>query len=182
MERKMISVADFIARPTEVWNQQWMLLSAGDFTAGKFNGMTVSWGSFGTMWGKPFAMCVVRPQRFTREFLEKYDTFSLCVFPEKCRSVLDRLGKLSGRNIDKIKDSGFTAQAAGRIAAPVYAEAELAVECRKIYFQDFDPKGFLADYIAPCYKGDYHRMYFGEIVAVTGTNAYRVRRPLEELL
>jgi flavin reductase (DIM6/NTAB) family NADH-FMN oxidoreductase RutF len=180
MERKRISTGDFVARPTEVWNEQWMLLSAGDFGTKKFNSMTVSWGSIGTMWGKPFAMCVVRPHRHTFEFMEKTDNFSLCVFPEQYRKVLEVLGSKSGRNIDKIGKSGFTPEAATLISSPVYQEAELALECRKIYFQDFDPKHFLADYIAPGYNGDYHRMYFGEIVAITGTSAFRVRRPLEE--
>lgn len=180
MDRKRITVSDFIARPTDIWNQQWMLLSAGDFAAKAFNSMTVSWGSMGTMWGKPFAMCVVRPQRYTREFMDKSDTFTLCVFPESHRKALDVLGSKSGRQIDKMKQSGLTPQAGSVVAAPVYAEAELAIECRKMYFQDFDPKGFLADYIAPWYKGDYHRMYFGEIVAIAGTDAYRTRRPLEE--
>jgi flavin reductase (DIM6/NTAB) family NADH-FMN oxidoreductase RutF len=143
--------------------------------------MTVSWGSFGTIWAKPFAMCVVRPQRYTSEFMEKYDNFTLCSFPEAHRDPLEILGSQSGREMDKVRASGLTPQAATAVSSPIYAEAELVIECKKIYFQDLDPKGFLASYIAPCYKNDYHRMYFGEILAISGTSAFRVRRPLEEV-
>ena len=173
--RTKIDAFELASGPMAVWDRQWFLLSAGDYAAKNFNSMTVSWGSLGVIWGKPFAMCVVRPQRYTFKFMEKYDTFTLCVFPQKCRKVLDVLGTKSGRDIDKINASGFTAEAATAVASPVYVEAELAIECRKIYFQDFDPKHFLASYIAPLYNRDYHRMYFGEIVAVTGTDAYRAR-------
>ncbi len=173
MARTTIDAFDVASRPMAIWDRQWFLLSAGDFAAKKFNSMTVSWGSLGVIWGKPFAMCVVRPQRYTLKFMEKYDTFTLCVFAQKHRKVLDVLGTKSGRDMDKVSASGFAAEAATVVASPVYAEAELAIECRKIYFQDFDPKHFLAPYIAPCYNNDYHRMYFGEIVAITGTEAYR---------
>jgi flavin reductase (DIM6/NTAB) family NADH-FMN oxidoreductase RutF len=175
MQRNAIGAWDVAARPMAIWEKQWMLLSAGDFAAKKFNSMTVSWGSLGVMWGRPFAMCVVRPQRYTRTYMEECDTFTLCVFPQEYRKVLDVLGSKSGRQIDKINASGFTPEAATAVASPVYAEAELAIECKKIYFQDYDPKHFLAEYIAPMYSRDYHRMYFGEIVAVTGTDAYRVK-------
>ena len=173
MTRTRIDAFELAARPMAIWDKQWFLLSAGDFAAKKFNNMTVSWGSLGVIWGKPFAMCVVRPQRHTFKFMEQSDTFTLCVFPQQYRKVLDVLGTKSGRQMDKINASGFTPEAATAVASPVYAEAELAIECRKVYFQDFDPKHFLAPYIAPLYNNDYHRMYFGEIVAVTGADAYR---------
>lgn len=180
-ERKRIMPSSFLTCPVELWNTQWLLLSAGDFAGRKFNSMTVSWGSLGVLWNKPIAMCVVRPQRHTRKFMDEYETFTLCAFAEQYRRVLDVLGSKSGRDMDKVTQSGFTPQAGVAVAAPVYAEAELAIECRKIYFGDLDPKSFLADYIKPLYNGDYHRLYLGEIMAITGTDAYRVRKPLEEV-
>lgn len=175
MHRNPIAPLDFAAKPISIWDKDWFLLSSGDFAARKFNSMTISWGSLGVMWGRPIAMVVVRPQRHTRKFMDECDNFTLCVFPPDQRKVLDVLGSKSGRDIDKINASGFTPQAASVVASPVYAEAKLAIECRKIYFHDFDPKHFLADYIQPMYGKDYHRMYFGEIVAVSGTDEYMGR-------
>ena len=45
-----------------------------------------------------------------------------------------------------------------------FAEARLAMECRKIYWQDLQPEHFLAPDIADNYpQRDYHRMYVGQI-------------------
>ena len=166
MQRIAKDVWEFSARPLAMWEKDWFLLSAGDFAARKFNSMVISWGATGVMWGRPFVMCVVRPQRYTHEFMEQYDTFSLCAFPTELRKVLDVLGTKSGRDIDKIAGSGLTPISASSIASPIYDEARLAIECRKIYFDDFKPKHFIADYIKGMYKKDFHRMYFGEIVAI----------------
>jgi flavin reductase (DIM6/NTAB) family NADH-FMN oxidoreductase RutF len=168
MERNPIPIEELTVKAYSLWEKQWLLLSSGDFAAGHFNCMTISWGSLGVMWGRPFVQVVVRPQRYTREFIEKYSTFTVCAFPEVYRPALNLLGSRSGREMDKMAGSGLTPQAASIVAAPVYTEAELAIECRKIYWQDFDPEHFIEAGIHRNYpKRDYHRMYFGEIVAVS---------------
>ena len=53
----------------DLWMNQWLLLTCGDFASQDFNTMTVAWGSFGTMWNKPFAQVVVRPVRYTYKFM-----------------------------------------------------------------------------------------------------------------
>jgi flavin reductase (DIM6/NTAB) family NADH-FMN oxidoreductase RutF len=174
MERKTINTEDLLVRSHHLWATQWMLLTAGDFAAGHYNTMTVGWGSLGTMWGKPFAQVVVRPGRYTLEFLEQYDTFTLCAFPEQYRDALQLLGSCSGRDHDKIVESGLTPEASAAVAAPCFAEAELVVECRKMYWQDMDSQNFLDPAIAKNYpQKDYHRIYFGEIVAVSGTKSFQ---------
>ena len=152
--------------------EQWFLLTSGDFAAGQYNPMTVSWGFMGIIWNRPVVQVVVRPTRHTYGFIEKYPDFTLCAFPDSCRSVLSMLGVKSGRDIDKINASGLTPLPSSRVAAPSYAEAELVLECRKIYFDDLNPPAFLADYIAPEYKNDFHRVYYGEILAIEGTDSY----------
>ena len=170
---KPIEAEQLLIRAHHLWSTQWLLLTAGDFAAGAFNTMAVGWGSIGTMWGKPFAQVVVRPGRHTRGFMDAYDTFTLCAFPERCRPAIQLLGTKSGRDGDKIAESGLTPVAASRVAAPGFAEAELVVECRKIYWQDMQPEHFLDPGIAKLYpQQDYHRIYFGEIVAVAGTDAF----------
>jgi flavin reductase (DIM6/NTAB) family NADH-FMN oxidoreductase RutF len=171
--RKPIAFENLRVRPHHLWASQWLVLTAGDFAGGKYNAMTVGWGSLGTMWGRPFAQVVVRPGRHTRAFLDAGDSFTLCAFPPRCRAALQLLGTKSGRDGDKIAASGLTPVASSLVAAPAFAEAELAIECRKIYWQDMEPANFLDAEIERNYPaGDYHRIYFGEIVAITGTKDF----------
>jgi flavin reductase (DIM6/NTAB) family NADH-FMN oxidoreductase RutF len=168
-----IPIAEFIHRPYHLWELQWLLLTSGDFATGEYNTMTVAWGSFGVMWGKPFAMVVVRPTRHTYMFMEKYETFTLTAFSEQYRKALQVLGSRSGRDGDKIAEAELTPIPGIRVAAPAFAEAELVIECRKTYWDDFKPEHFLDAGIQKNYPGhDYHRMYFGEIVAAAGVDAY----------
>jgi flavin reductase (DIM6/NTAB) family NADH-FMN oxidoreductase RutF len=133
--------------------------------------MTVSWGSLGVIWNKPFAQVVVRPQRYTFQFLEQYPTFTLCAFPRQFRKALSLLGSRSGRDGDKIAASGLTPIPAAVAAAPLYAEASLAIECRTLYWQDLDPAHFLDPAIQANYPhNDYHRAFFGEILAVSAAS------------
>ena len=45
-----------------------------------------------------------------------------------------------------------------------FEEASLVIECRKVYFDDIDPEGFLEPAIDKNYPlKDYHRMYIGFI-------------------
>lgn len=167
MDRKSVPIHDFVTRPYHLFDQQWLLLTSGDFHKGHFNAMTISWGAIGFMWDRPLIVTVVRPTRYTYEFINRYDTFTVCAFPESCRDALALLGSKSGRDGDKIAESGLTPVASQMVAAPSFAEAELVVECRKIYWQDIDPGHFLDPSIEKSYpQQDYHRAYFGEVVGI----------------
>jgi flavin reductase (DIM6/NTAB) family NADH-FMN oxidoreductase RutF len=147
-----------------LWNKQWFLLTAG--TIDNYNMMTVSWGSIGCMWNKPFAQIVVRPQRYTFEYLEKNDSFTLCAFPEAYRPALNLLGSKSGRHGDKLSYTDLKVKKSTKVTAPSYKEANLILECRKIYYQDLNPEGFIDKSIQDNYPlNDYHRVYYGEILA-----------------
>jgi flavin reductase (DIM6/NTAB) family NADH-FMN oxidoreductase RutF len=173
MQRQPISTYDLIARSVNLFHTQWFLLTSGDFAAGDFNCMVISWGSLGEVWNRALAQVFVRPGRYTYQFMEKYPSFTLCAFPEKYRANLNYLGNKSGRDENKLAVAKLTPEKASLVAAPVYAEAELAIECRKMYWQDLDPAHFLNPGIEKSYPSkDYHRVYFGEIVAVTGVEAY----------
>jgi len=171
MELKNIPVNELTVRIHHLWAKQWLVLTAGDFGAGRFNAMTVAWGGMGCMWNKPFVQVVVRPTRYTYEFIEQYESFTLCAFPDAHRSRVLILGTQSGRDTDKIAAAGLTPVAAATVAAPGFAEAELVVECRRMYWQDMNPGNFLDPVIEKNYpQKDYHRIYFGEVLAVRGTN------------
>ena len=173
MNLKNIPVNSFIEKPYDLWEKQWLLLTSGDFDKGDFNTMTVAWGGFGSMWGKPFAHIVVRPSRYTYEFLERYNDFTLTAFPKEYRRALNLLGTKSGRDGDKIAESGLTPIASKKVASPGFAEAELIVECKTIYKQDMGPDNFVDPSIERMYGGyDYHRIYYGEILYIQGVSTY----------
>ncbi|OJX37995.1 MAG: hypothetical protein BGO78_08115 [Chloroflexi bacterium 44-23] len=173
MNRISIDIEKWQIKPHDLWDNQWLLLTSGDFSSGEFNCMTVGWGSFGTMWNKPFAMVVVRPQRYTYQFMEKYPDFSLCAFQGEDQPALSLLGKKSGRDGNKIKLAGLTPIASSQIQAPIFQEAILAIECKKTYWHDFNPQHFLAGEIHSKYPlKDYHRVYFGEILTINATEAF----------
>ncbi|MCP4546306.1 MAG: flavin reductase family protein [bacterium] len=178
MKREAISFSDLSVRSHQLWNDQWLLITAGDFASGKFNTMTVAWGSLGTMWNKPFAQIVVRPQRHTYKFTEEFDTFTLTAFGEDQRDALKLLGTKSGRDGDKIAEAGLTPIPSLTVPAPGFAEARLIIECRKMYWDDIKPQQYLYPGIDKIYPAqDYHRIYFGEIVSVQGTPEFSAIQP-----
>lgn len=163
-----LPIDDLQVRSHHLFDKQWLLLTCGDFSTNDYNTMTVSWGSLGTIWNRPFAQVFVRPSRHTYTFIDRYDNFSLSAFPESYRKALNLLGSKSGRDGDKIAESGLTPIASSTISSPAFAEAELVIECKKIYWQDMDPAHFLDPQVKPrnYAKDDFHRIYFGEILAI----------------
>ncbi|RPH94551.1 MAG: flavin reductase family protein [Calditrichaeota bacterium] len=167
MTWEKIEADQFSVQFVNLWEQRWLLLTSGDWHEGKYNSMTVGWGSFGVMWGRPFVQVVVRPTRYTFEFMEKYDSFTLAAFPDQYKKALQFLGRKSGRDGDKLTAAGLTAQPSELVAAPSFAESELVFECRKIYYQDIDASHFLDSTIELHYpQKDYHRVYFGQILCI----------------
>ena len=174
--RTIISAADFVAKPLDIFSSGWFILSTGSFASGKFNGMTVSWGAAGTLWGKPFAMVLVRPQRHTLKFINTCDSFTLSAFAPEYRKTLNFFGSKSGAECDKFKETGLTPEASLKVSAPSIKEAELVIECRKTYCDWLKPEHFLdKEAIEKWYPArDFHKFFFGEILAVSGTEKYRI--------
>lgn len=142
-------------------DKDWMLVTAGKLP--EYNTMTASWGGFGILWNKKIAFCVIRPTRYTYEFLEKAEAFTLSFFEETHRDALRLCGTKSGRDLDKAAAAGLT-PAEGASGTVHFNEARLVVECKKLYYQDLDPANFLDAGIEKNYPlKDYHRMYIGEI-------------------
>ena len=150
--------------PFDKISKQWMLITAGDSM--KSNTMTASWGSLGELWGSYVSTVHIRPQRYTLEFVEKQDFYSVCFFDEEYRSALTVCGKVSGRDCDKDQEAGLTP--VFDQAAPYYQEARLVLICRKLYKQDMKPECFLDRRILDKHytAGDVHRTFIGEIVKV----------------
>ncbi len=141
---------------------QWMLITAG--TADQCNTMTASWGGLGVIWGAPAATCYIRPQRYTKEFVDREEYFTLTFFSEEYRKALSLCGSKSGREIDKVKECGFTVKTAA-CGAPYFEEAQLVLVCRKRFAQAMDPNNIPQEIKEKWYpQQDYHTMYIGEIV------------------
>ena len=175
MPRETINIAEINLQPHYLFHQQWALLTSGDYIAKQYNTMTIGWGAIGTMWSLPFVFVAVRHSRYTYEFMEKYTTFTVSAFPEQYHDALSLLGSRSGRDGDKITASGLTPEASIKVDAPCFKEAELVFECQKMYADDLNPAHFLDESIHNQYpKRDYHCIYYGEIIEVTGVEKYRV--------
>ncbi len=138
-----------------------MLVTAGE--AASFNTMTASWGGLGVLWGKNVCFSVIRPTRYTYAFLERSAMYTLSFLEPKHKDILTFCGTKSGRDVDKVKETGLTPVLDD---GPVYfAEARLVFQCRKLYYQDMLPGNFLDPDIEGFYpQKDYHRWYVGEIV------------------
>ncbi|OGI05844.1 MAG: hypothetical protein A2Y40_02255 [Candidatus Margulisbacteria bacterium GWF2_35_9] len=135
--------------------------------------MTVAWGSIGVMWNKPFVQVVVRPTRYTFEFMEEFETFTLSAFGEKHITDLTYLGRVSGRDEKKLEKTSLTVIPSQIVKCPSYDEAELVIECRKIYSTRFNQDEFIDPSIKENYpEKDYHIVYFGEILHIDGTGKY----------
>ena len=161
---KTVEIKDLQFNPFTLIDKEWMLITAGNEQ--KCNTMTASWGGLGELWKHYVSFIFVRPQRYTLEFIEKEDHYSLCFFDESYRKALSFCGSHSGRDYDKCKETGLTP--VFDEAAPYFAEAKMVLICRKLHRQQLDPKCFLDPEIDPKWypDKDYHYEIFGEIVKV----------------
>lgn len=143
--------------------KQWMLITAGDRT--DCNTMTASWGGLGVLWGQPSATAYIRPQRYTREFVDREGYFTLSFLPEAYRKSLSYCGSHSGRDGDKWAASGLT-PAFTEDGVPYVAQAELVLVVKKQFCQRMDPDCILDKAAEEKWypQKDYHYIYIGQIV------------------
>jgi len=160
---KSISPEEITDNPFKLIGSDWMLITAGPPEA--HNTMTGGWGGLGVMWSRKIAFCMIRPHRYTYEFMERAENFTLSFFEERYRDALQLCGTRSGRDIDKAAAAGLTPVAGTLPGTTYFAEARMVLECRKIYFHDIDPAHFVDPSINEHYpQHDYHRVYVGEII------------------
>ncbi|WP_003544854.1 flavin reductase family protein [Desulfotomaculum nigrificans] len=140
-----------------------LTVKAGD----KLNTMTIGWGAPAFIWQKPIFLVLVRYSRYTYQLLEQAREFTVSIPINKdMKKALAFCGTKSGREVDKFKEANLTAEPAKVVNTPIIGECDLHYECKVVYQQAMEP-AILADHIkTSAYpKGDYHVMYFGEIVA-----------------
>jgi len=163
MSFKEIKPEEIARDPFTLIGQDWLLVTAAK--EGKVNTMTASWGGVGIMWGKKVVTIYLRPTRYTKEFVDAGERFTLSVLPESFKKQLGYLGSVSGRDEDKIAKAGLTVT--GEADKPYFAEAKLAIVCRKLYAQELKQECFIdKECDEKWYKNDYHTMYIAEIEQV----------------
>jgi len=153
------SVNDF--NPVEKIGGEWMLITAGN--GAKVNTMTANWGSIGFIWGKPSATIYIRQTRYTKEFVDKNDYFSLCFFSKKYKKELSYLGSHSGRDENKIEKVKFDVNFIDGV--PYFKQASTIIICKKVYAQAMKEKSVINQDIVKRYydKDSMHTLYIGEI-------------------
>lgn len=151
---------------TEIFSQfdkKWALLTAGNME--KFNTMTISWGGLGTLWGKPVVTTYVRTSRYTHEFMDDNEYFTVSFYPEAYKGLLGTLGTKSGRDMDKMHLPELVAKQAGE--SVTFEQAEVTFVCRKLYKQEMEPGNMVPEIAERFYAKDArHDMYVGEVVEI----------------
>ena len=131
------------------------------------NGMTIGWINIGSVWGRPVCTVLIRESRHTHKIIESADSFTVSVLPEELQDAVDLFGSESGRDMDKFAAAKVTPEEGSVVASPYIAEADLVIECKIALSQPMDPNLIRAAFVKSAYPdGDYHTIYYGEIVAI----------------
>lgn len=161
---KEIKSSEIVNNPFDLIGKDWALVTAKNGEG--CNTMTASWGGVGIMWNKPVAFTFIRPQRYTFGLMENEDYYTLSFFDEEYRDALKFCGTKSGRDYDKVKETGLTP--VYDESAPYFEEAKLVLVCKKLYAQNLNRESIIDEAtVSPAYTADdFHKMYISEIVKV----------------
>lgn len=141
-----------------------LLVTAG--ADGKPNVMTIGWGALGSIWGRSMFVVLVRPSRYSHSRLEEVDEFTVNVPPRELAKTAAYCGSVSGKEHDKFKEMKLTAVPGKEVKVPIIQECVVHYECRTLGRNDLVPEMLSKPVIKYGYpQGDFHRVYFGEIVA-----------------
>ncbi|MCM1114345.1 MAG: flavin reductase [Clostridium sp.] len=160
-----IGMTELSCNTVDLFKNRWGLVTAG--TEKGFNMMTVSWGAVGELWGKDMATVYIRPPRYTEEFLNANDYFTVSFYPSEMKNQIHGIcGSKSGREVDKAKECALTPNFSEN--APFFDEAEIVFVCKKSAKSKFNPSEFIDDTIDDKWypENDYHYIYYGEIQKV----------------
>lgn len=161
---KKIEISELSLNPFQKIGKEWLLISAKN--ENKVNTMTASWGGLGVIWNKNVATIYIRPQRYTKQFVDHQDTFTLTFFDETYKKELGYLGRVSGKDEDKIANVNFHPIVDNHKV--YFEECNMVLVCKKLYHAPICQEGFedqsLIEKNYP--QNDFHEMYIGEIVEV----------------
>ncbi len=157
---------DYLKETNKMLGQGGLLLASVD-DQGNPNAMTIGWGTVGIIWGKPIFVVLVRPSRYTHGLIEITDDFTVNVPPPELADKVLYFGTVSGRDQDKFKAKGLTTTPGKKVKSPIVEECVIHYECRVVHKNDVIPDELTEEIRNSAYpQGDFHRIYFGEILAV----------------
>jgi len=175
MARNQVGPLEYLPETLQALSSPGLLLVSLDARR-RPNVMTIGWGSVGIFWGKPIFVVPVRGSRYTYQCIEKTGDFTVNVLPRKLADLAMFCGTVSGRDHDKFAEANLTAVAGRRVRSPIVEECVLHYECKVVHKNDVAPKALTTEITRSCYpQGDHHRLYFGEILAVTADPSLRRR-------
>ena len=160
---KKMDIKSMEMKPFEKIGSEWMLITAQK--DGKVNTMTASWGGLGILWNKPVVTAYIRPQRYTKEFVDNNEVFTLSFFGGEYMKEMGYLGRVSGRDEDKITNAGMHVSYVD--GYPTFEEAHQVLVCRKLYQDEIKTENFLDKEVDEKNypQKDYHTFYIAEIIA-----------------
>jgi len=170
MSKRNYGVAEAWRPVMELLRDPGLLLVSSD-ADGNPNVMTIGWAQLGIVWGKPIMSVFVRPSRFTYDRVDTTGDFTVNVPPAGMADVVQYCGTVSGRDEDKFVTRDLTVVPAKQVASSVIEECVLHYECSVVHKNDLDPSTLAPGIARSAYPdGDFHRVFFGEVVAVYGVD------------
>jgi flavin reductase (DIM6/NTAB) family NADH-FMN oxidoreductase RutF len=165
MTKQSIKLFDLWSETIDALTHEGLLLcSVG--ADGKPNVMTIGWLIGGVNWSKPILTVLVRPSRFTYSRLDQVDEFTVNVLPASFAEAIQHCGTASGREGDKLAHVGLKPVAAQKVRVPIIEQGVVHYECRVVHTNEVIPANLTAEIKTSAYaNGDYHRVYFGEVLA-----------------
>ena len=175
MAKIQVGATDYLPETIQALASPGLLLVSLD-KRGRPNVMTIGWGSIGTYWAKPVFIVPVRESRYTYRCMNGTGDFTVNVLPRKLADLAAFCGTVSGRDHDKLPEANLTATPSLSVKSPIIEECVLSYECKVVYVNDVVPKALAQDLAGACYpKGDYHRLFFGQILNVRAESNLRRR-------
>ena len=165
MAKVIVLYTDYFAQTIERMDEEGLLLVTTG-TDGKPNVMTIGWGTIGSIWARPIFVVLVRPSRHSHSLMEQVSDFTVNVLPRELTTAASLCGSVSGREHDKFQEAQLTPIPSREVRSPIIRECVVHYECRTVNRVDMPPDALVLSLRELFYKkGDFHRIYFGEIVA-----------------
>jgi flavin reductase (DIM6/NTAB) family NADH-FMN oxidoreductase RutF len=164
MAKVQVRYTDYFAQTIQRMREDGLLLVTQGADA-KPNVMTIGWGTMGSIWSRPVFVVLVRPSRYTYSRLEQVSDFTVNVPPRDLAAAMSYCGTVSGRDHDKFQDMHLTPIPSREVRPPIIKECVVHYECRTLHRNDVAPEVLAQAVREEAYPGgDFHRIYFGEIV------------------
>ena len=161
-----INYTDYLKETMDKLRKPGLLLVSAD-AEGKPNAMTIGWGTIGIIWGKPIFTVLVRPSRYTYGLMERSDNFTVNVPSGDMNDIVAFCGSASGRDHDKFAEKGLIAKPGKIVKSPIIEQCVIHYECSVVHKNDVLKNKLADNIIHSAYpKGDFHTIYYGEILAV----------------